>query len=76
MANSLSCLMPTLFAALDIVSREIVGFIPAVSVNAAPNGVAKGDPIKIPVAQTAESYDVVPGAAPGITVIRKRHASP
>ena len=65
MANSLSCLMPTLFAALDIVSREIVGFIPAVSVNAAPNGVAKGDPIKIPVAQTAESYDVVPGAAPG-----------
>ena len=65
MANSLSCLMPTLFAALDIVSREIVGFIPAVSVNAAPNGVAKGDPIKIPVTQTAESYDVVPGAAPG-----------
>ena len=65
MANSLSCLMPTLFAALDIVSREMVGFIPAVSINAAPNGVAKGDTIKIPVAQTAESYDVVPGSAPG-----------
>lgn len=64
MANTLNGLMPTLYAALDIVSREMVGFIPAVSVNAAPTGVAKGETITIPVTPTAETHDITPGQLP------------
>lgn len=64
MANTLNGLMPTLFAALDIVSREMVGFIPAVTVNAAPTGVAKGEKITIPVTPTTETHDITPGQLP------------
>lgn len=64
MANTLNDLMPTLYAALDIVSREMVGFIPAVAVNAAPTGAAKGENITIPVTPTAETYDITPGNNP------------
>lgn len=61
MANTLNDLMPTLYAALDIVSREMVGFVPAVAVNAAPTNAAKGENITIPVTPTAETHDIVPG---------------
>ena len=64
MANTLTGLMPTLYAALDIVSREMVGFIPAVAVNAAPTGAAKGEVISIPVTPTAQAYDITPGQLP------------
>ena len=64
MANTLNELMPTLYAALDIVSREMVGFIPAVAVNAAPTNAAKGENITIPVTPTAETHDITPGQLP------------
>lgn len=64
MANTLNDLMPTLYAALDIVSREMVGFIPAVAVNAAPTGAAKGESITIPVTPTTETHDITPGQTP------------
>ena len=64
MANVLDGLMPTLYAALDQVSREIIGFIPAVSVNAAPTGAAKDQTITIPVTPTVETHDIVPGQKP------------
>lgn len=64
MANTLTGLMPTLYAALDIVSREMVGFIPAVAVNAAPTGAAKGEVISIPVTPTTQTYDITPGQLP------------
>lgn len=64
MANTLTEIMPTLYAALDIVSREMVGFIPAVSLNAAPTGAAKGENITIPVAPTTETHDITPGSNP------------
>ena len=65
MANTLTGLMPTLYAALDIVSREMVGFIPAVAINAAPTGVAKGETVTIPVTPTAQTHDITPGQLPG-----------
>ena len=64
MANTLDGLMPTLYVALDIVSREMVGFIPAVTVNAAPTGVAKGEKITIPVTPTTVTHDITPGQLP------------
>lgn len=64
MANTLNKLMPELYAALDIVSREMVGFIPAVAVNAAPTGAAKGESITIPVTPTTETHDIMPGQNP------------
>lgn len=64
MANTLNKLMPELYAALDIVSREMVGFIPAVAVNAAPTGAAKGESITIPVTPTTETHDITPGQKP------------
>ena len=64
MANTLNKLMPELYAALDIVSREMVGFIPAVAVNAAPTGAAKDESITIPVTPTTETHDITPGQNP------------
>ena len=64
MGNTLNKLMPELYAALDIVSREMVGFIPAVAVNAAPTGAAKGESITIPVTPTTETHDITPGQNP------------
>lgn len=64
MGNTLNNLMPTLYAALDIVSREMVGFIPAVAVNAAPTGAAKGESITIPVTPTTQTHDITPGQNP------------
>ena len=60
----LTDLMPTLFAALDIVSREITGLIPAVTINSAPIGAAKGETIRIPKANAAQAQDIVPGVPP------------
>ncbi|MDD2966610.1 MAG: P22 phage major capsid protein family protein [Desulfovibrionaceae bacterium] len=60
MANTLTGLIPTLYAALDTVSREAIGMIGAVSVNAAPTGAAKGETITIPVAPAASVVDVTP----------------
>lgn len=64
MGNTLNKLMPELYAALDLVSREMVGFIPAVAVNAAPTGAAKGESITIPVTPTTETHNITPGQNP------------
>jgi len=59
--QALNALMPTLYAALDIVSREMVGFLPAVSVNAAPTQAALNENIHIPMVNSAAAENIVPG---------------
>lgn len=61
MANTLTNLIPTIYTALDVVSREQVGFIPAVARNAKADAAAKGQTVTAPVAPVAVTEDIVPG---------------
>ncbi len=67
MANTLTNLIPTLYAAADIVSRELVGFIPAVTRDSSAERAAKDQDIDIPVVGAVASYDITPGTSPGDT---------
>jgi hypothetical protein len=46
MANTLSNLIPDVYAALDVISRELVGALPGVSRDAAADGVAFGQTVR------------------------------
>ncbi|KEC85406.1 MULTISPECIES: P22 phage major capsid protein family protein [Acinetobacter] len=61
MANNLNGLLPTLYTAMDIVSRELTGFIPAVTRDSTIERAAVGDDVKIPVTTVAGAQDTVPG---------------
>lgn len=62
MSNTLTGLIPTIYTALDTVSREQVGLIPAVSRNAKADAAAKGQTVTAPVAPIATTVDITPGA--------------
>jgi len=64
MSNTLTNLIPTLYQAVDIVSREMTGFIPSVAVNASAASAAKDESILIPVTPSATTYDITPGSTP------------
>lgn len=62
MANTLTGLIPTIYKALDVVSRELVGFIPSVFLNAAADQVKKDQTITYPVTNAYSASDIVPAA--------------
>lgn len=62
MSNTLTGLIPTLYAALDTVSREQVGFIPAVARNAKADQAAKGQTVSAPVTSATNLVDIEPSA--------------
>lgn len=63
MANTLTSLIQFISDAVDVVSRELVGMIPAVYKNAKAEEVAKDQNITYPIVPAASAYDVSPSNA-------------
>lgn len=61
MANTLTNLIPDLYEALDQVSRELTGYIPAVTRDSGIARAAVGENVRIPVTTEVQSADTVPG---------------
>ena len=71
-ANTLTDLIPDLYNAADVVSRELVGLIPAVTLNSSASTAAVDEKIRIPSTQAAAAVAVTPAATapdgPGVTI--------
>ncbi len=52
MANTLTSLIPDIYAALDVVSRELVGFIPSVARDSSADRLALNQTLRIPISPT------------------------
>lgn len=59
-ANNLNGLIPDLYAGLDVVSRELVGFIPSVSRDPATTRAAVGQETRYHVTEEEDSVNIVP----------------
>lgn len=64
MANTLTGIIPTLYTALDEVSREMVGFIPAVSRDSSAERAALNQTVRSPVGESGDLEDITAGANP------------
>lgn len=62
MANTLTNLIPELYSNLDVVSRELVGFIPAVTLDATTSRAAKDQTVRSFVAPAASAGNITPAA--------------
>lgn len=64
MSTTLTGLIPDLYEALDVVSRELVGMIPAVTLDAQAARAALNQDVRSPVAPAATATDITPGVTP------------
>jgi hypothetical protein len=63
MANTLTNLIPNVYAALDVVSRELVGALPGVTRDARADRIASGQTLRIPQVPTNTSSSYTPSMA-------------
>lgn len=62
MANTLTAVLPTIYRAADIVSRELTGFIPAVFRNSSAERAGKDQTISYPIVGSMAAADITPAA--------------
>lgn len=63
MANTLTSLIPELYSNLDVVSRELVGLIPAVTLDPMASRAALNQTVRTFAAPAATASDITPGVA-------------
>lgn len=63
-ANTLTPIVGDIYAALDVVSREMIGFTNSVTRNASAERAAVGQSITYPIAPEQEMTDIVPAMTP------------
>jgi hypothetical protein len=61
MANTLTNLIPDLYEALDVVSREMVGYLPAVTRNSGVARAALNESVRVPITPSAATATNTPG---------------
>lgn len=64
MANNLTGLIPDIYEALDIISREQVGFTMAVSADNSAERAAQGQNVRVPIYGTESATDITPAVTP------------
>lgn len=62
MANTLTAILPTIYQAADVISRELTGFIPAVYRNSSAARAALNQSVTYPVVAAMTAADITPAA--------------
>jgi hypothetical protein len=67
MANTLTGLIPTLYEAMNIVSREMIGIIPGCRRDSNAERAALNQTVRVPIGVSGDLEDITPGVNPAAT---------